>query len=91
MACLVLMDLSIPVEIQGFCNCFCLLLETCLRGACLFTIDLSVSIVLGCCLMQIITLSKDNIPVNSRDIVKISFRVKLAVVSEVKLVIRLFK
>ena len=35
MPCLFLIDLSIPLVIQGLLNCFCLLLGICFLGACL--------------------------------------------------------
>ena len=44
-ACFLLIDLSIPLDIQGFLKSFCCFLDTCYLGACLSTINLSASIV----------------------------------------------
>ena len=39
MPCLFLIDLSIPLVIQGLLNCFCLVWDICFLGACLLTIS----------------------------------------------------
>ena len=39
MPCLFLIDLSIPLVIQGLLNCFCLLWDISFFGACLLTIS----------------------------------------------------
>ena len=48
MPCLVLIDLSIPLVIQGFLNCFCLLWDINFLGTCLSTIKLESTYGLGC-------------------------------------------
>ena len=58
------MDLSVPLRSQVFEMAFCLLLDTNPEGRTHRS---------SCCLVQITTFFKDNIPTNSRNILKICF------------------